>query len=147
MQKHVLFICVHNSARSQMAETFLNEICREFFAAESAGLEPGRINPMVVEALQEIGIDISGRKTRSISDVLREGKAFDYVVTVCSEAEAEGCPFFPGGSERLHWPFPDPSKLTGPREERLRSVREIRDQIRAKIVEFCDEHCPAASGG
>jgi arsenate reductase (thioredoxin) len=129
-----------------MAETFLNKLCGEFFAAQSAGLEPGTLNPLVVEALQEVGIDISGKQTQSVFDVFRSGQLFAYVITVCSESEAKGCPIFPGVAQRLHWPFPDPSKLTGTHhEERMERVREIRDQIRSKVEQFCDEHCAVES--
>jgi len=137
----ILFICVHNSARSQMAEAFVNRLCGDAFEAQSAGLEPGALNPIVVEALGEIGIDIAGKPTQSVDDVLRSGRRFSHVVTVCSEAEAEGCPYFPGVAQRLHWPFPDPSKLIGSHDEKLARVREIRDQIRRKVEAFCDEQC------
>ena len=144
MQKQkVLFICAHNSARSQMAAALLNETCGEFFEAQSAGLEPGRVNPLVVEALQEIGIDISVNTTQRVFDVWKSGQLFQFVVTVCSEAEAEGCPIFAGVTTRLHWPFDDPSKFTGTREERLEKTRRVRDQIHAKIDSFCEEHCVA----
>jgi arsenate reductase (thioredoxin) len=140
MQKQkVLFICAHNSARSQMAAALLNETCGEFFEAHSAGLEPGIINPLVVE----VGIDISKNTTQRVFDVWTSGQIFQFVVTVCSEAEAEGCPIFAGVTTRLHWPFDDPSKLIGTHEQRLTATRRIRDQIRAKIDSFCDEHCVA----
>lgn len=141
-QKNVLFICVHNSARSQMAEEWLQTMCGEFFVAESAGLEPGRMNPLVIEAMGEVGIDLSLKKTQGVDDVLRAGKRFDYVITVCSEADAEGCPVCPGVAARLHWPFRDPSRLTGTAEEKLRETRTIRDEIRAKISEWCKVVCP-----
>ena len=142
-KQKVLFICAHNSARSQMAAALLNKTCGEFFEAQSAGLEPGTINPLVVEALQEIGIDISMNTTQRVFDVWKPGQLFQFVVTVCSEAEAEGCPIFAGVTTRLHWPFDDPSKFTGTREERLEETRRVRDQIRAKIDSFCEEHCVA----
>lgn len=146
MKKKMLFICVHNSARSQMAAAFVNEICGDIFEAQSAGLEPGVLNPIVVEALQELGIDISQKRTQAVFDVWKGGTLFSYVVTVCSEAEAAGCPIFPGPATRLHWPFDDPSKFTGPHEERLAQTRRVRDQIRAKVESFCAEQCgsPAA---
>ncbi len=140
-KRKVLFICVHNSARSQMAAALLNKTCGEFFEAQSAGLEPGTLNPLVVEVLQERGIDISENKTQRVFDVWKSGQMFQFVVTVCSEAEAEGCPIFPGVTTRLHWPFDDPSKFTGTREERLTKTRAVRDQIHAKIDSFCEEHC------
>ncbi len=142
-KQKVLFICVHNSARSQMAAALLNKTCGEFFEAQSAGLEPGIINPLVVETLRERGIDISKNKTQRVFDVWKSGQIFQFVITVCSEAEAEGCPIFPGLTTRLHWPFDDPSKLKGAYEERLEQTSRIRDQIGAKIDLFCQEHCVA----
>ena len=138
-KQNVLFICVHNSARSQMAEAWLNRIGGDAFAAESAGLEPGTINPLVVEVMKEVGIDLSEKKTQAVFDVWKSGKLFQYVVTVCSEGESKGCPIFPGVTTRFHWPFPDPSQVTGSREERLQQVRKIRDDIRTKIEQWCEE--------
>lgn len=109
MRKKVLFICVHNSARSQMAEAFLNQICGGEFEAQSAGLEPGTLNPSVVQVMMEEGIDISRHRTQAVFDVWKSGQLFDYVVTVCSEADAQGCTIVPGVATRLHWPFDDPS--------------------------------------
>jgi arsenate reductase (thioredoxin) len=145
MKKKVLFICVHNSARSQMAAALLNRRCGEFFEAESAGLEPGQLNPMAVEVLSEIGIDISGNKTQPVFEVFKSGQLFAYVVTVCAESEASACPIFPGVTTRLHWTFPDPSKLTGSREERLEGTRKIRDQIADRVETWCNEVCSAVS--
>jgi arsenate reductase len=142
MKKKVLFICVHNSARSQMAEAFLNQICGEFFEAHSAGLEPGKLNPIVVEAMQEVGIDISSNKTKAVSDMFKSGKMFAYVITVCDEASAERCPIFPGVTKRLHWSFPDPSSFRGTPEEKLARTREVRDAIKARIESWCAEVCP-----
>jgi arsenate reductase (thioredoxin) len=141
MKQKILFICVHNSARSQMAAALMKESCGEFFEAESAGLDPGTLNPLAVEALQELGIDISQNKTQSVFDVWKSGKMFKYVVTVCSEAEAEGCPIFAGVTTRLHWPFPDPAQSEGTSGEKLQRTREVRDMIRAEIDRFCQEHC------
>lgn len=141
MKKKVLFICVHNSARSQMAAALLNKRCGEFFAAESAGLEPGKLNPLVVEVLREIGIDISSNKTQAVFDVFKSGQLFAYVITVCAESEAAGCPIFPGVTTRLHWSFPDPSKFSGSRQEKLAQTREVLHQIHNQIHRFCDEHC------
>ena len=142
-KQKVLFICVHNSARSQMAASLMNKLCGEFFEAKSAGLEPGRVNPLAVEALKELDIDISQNKTQAVSDVWKSGELFKYVVTVCSEAEAQGCPIFAGVTTRLYWPFNDPSKFTGTHEECLQRTRKVRDQIRAKIESFCEEQCVA----
>ena len=144
-KQKVLFICVHNSARSQIAAALLNKECGEFFEAESAGLEPGTINPLVIETLREVGVDISENKTRRVFDVWKSGELFQFVITVCSEAEAEGCPIFPSVTTRLHWPFDDPSKFTGSHEQRLERTRRVRDQIHARIESFCAEHCIAAN--
>ena len=142
MKRKVLFICVQNSARSQIAAALLNKECSDYFEAHSAGLEPGVLNPLAVEALQELGIDISGNKTQSVFDVWASARhIFAYVITVCSESEAKGCPIFAGVTTRLHWSFPDPSKFTGTHEERLEQTRSVIDQIRAKIDRFCEEHC------
>jgi arsenate reductase len=141
VKKKVLFICVHNSARSQMAAALLNDLCGEFFEAESAGLEPGTLNPLAVEALQEIGIDISGNKTQSFFDVFKSAQLFAYVISVCSESESQGCPIFAGVTQRLHWPFDDPSQFTGTHEEQIAKTRQLLEEIRAKIEEFCAEHC------
>lgn len=137
-KKKTLFVCVHNSARSQMAEAFLNQIGGDIFVAESAGLEPGKLNPYVVKVLQETGIDISGKQTNDVFNFYREGRIYDYVITVCDETAGERCPLFPGISERLHWSFEDPSSLTGTEEEILSRVRIIRDEIKNKITEFID---------
>ena len=137
--KKVLFVCIHNSARSQMAEAFLNRICPEFFEAHSAGLEPGTLTPFVVEAMQEVGIDISANPTKSVFDMFRSGQLFSYVITVCDGASAERCPIFPGITQRLHWSFPDPSALTGTHEQRM--VRVIRDIIREQVQQWYDQVC------
>ncbi|MDQ3621763.1 MAG: arsenate reductase ArsC [Verrucomicrobiota bacterium] len=144
MKKRVLFICIHNSARSQMAEAWLNEHCGEEFEAESAGLEPGKLNPYAVQAMAEVGIDISGNATRSVFDVFRSGRIFAYAITVCDEASAERCPIFVGVTKRLHWGFPDPSAATGTDEEKLVEARRVRDLIKAKIEAWCSEMCELA---
>jgi arsenate reductase (thioredoxin) len=146
MKKKVLFVCIHNSARSQMAEAFLNQICGEEFEAHSAGLEPGRLNPLVVEAMMERGLDISGNRTKSAAEMANSGAFFSHVITVCDEAGAERCPIFPGGGARLHWGFPDPSSFQGTRDERLARTREVREMIGRKVREWCDEVCCAAPG-
>ena len=141
MKQKVLFICVHNSARSQMAEAFLNLACPDYFEAHSAGLEPGTLNPLAVEAMAEIRIDISKKKTQAVFDVFKSGELFPYVITVCDESSAEKCPIFPGVTKRLHWSFPDPAALTGSHKERLEGTRKIRDQIHARIEAWCEEMC------
>src|SRR5581483_8087993 len=137
MKKRVLFVCIHNSARSQMAEAFLNHLCGEQFEAHSAGLEPGRLNPLVVEAMREIGLDISGNPTRSVFDLLKSGVLFSYVISVCDEASAERCPIFPGAAQRIHWSFPDPSRFTGSPQEKLAQIRGVRDAIKNRIEDWC----------
>jgi arsenate reductase (thioredoxin) len=142
-KKRVLFVCIHNSARSQMAEAFLNQICGNEFEAHSAGLEPGKLNPLVVEAMREIGIDISANKTKAVIDFVKSAESFAYVVTVCDEASAERCPIFPGITTRLHWGFPDPSAATGSREDKLSQTRIIRDAIQKQVKSWCAETCAA----
>jgi arsenate reductase len=144
MKKRVLFVCIHNSARSQMAEAWLNHLCGGHFKAESAGLEPGKLNPLVVAVMREVGIDISHKKTQGVFDVFKRGDFFPYVITVCDEASAERCPIFPGVTKRLHWSFPDPAAVTGSEEGRLAEVRVIRDAIRTKIDAWCKETTGAA---
>jgi arsenate reductase (thioredoxin) len=145
MKKKVLFVCVHNSARSQMAAALLNQMCGGLFEAESAGLEPGTLNPLAVAAMREIGIDIGGNRTRSVADVVKTGQRFDYLITVCDESSAEQCPLVPGGGARLHWNFPDPSKFTGTWKERLEQTRAVREAIESKIEEFCPSSCRAVA--
>jgi arsenate reductase (thioredoxin) len=135
-REKVLFVCIHNSARSQMAEAYLNHLGGERFDAESAGIEPGTLNPLAVEAMKEDGIDISANKTKDVFEFLKAGKRYSYVVTVCDETAAERCPVFPGPGKRLHWSFPDPSRLQGSREEKLMQARQIRDQIKRRIETF-----------
>src|SRR5438094_8468498 len=141
MKKKGLFICLHNSARSQMAAAWLNDICRDYFEAESAGLEPGELNPLAVQVMDEVGIDISNNKTQAVFDVFKSGQLFAYVITVCDETSAEKCPIFPGVTNRLHWSFTDPTALVGTQQERLEGTRKIRDEIRARIETWCDEMC------
>lgn len=143
MDKHkILFVCVHNSARSQMAEAFLNELGKDSFIAESAGLEPGVLNPYVIEAMAEVGIDISENPTKAVFDLFRQGKPFNAVVTVCDAASAERCPIFPGMTKRIAWSFPDPSGFKGSKEEIMAQVREVRDEIKQKVTDFIAEARP-----
>ena len=137
-KKRVLFVCSHNSARSQMAEAFLKKYGGGKFEVESAGLEPGKLNPVVVEAMRAAGIDISANMTKSVFDFYKQGKRYDYVVTVCDESQAGKCPVFPGTAmtRRLHWGFVDPSSFTGTNEEKLAKTIVVRDAIKAKIEEF-----------
>ena len=129
--KHtVLFVCIHNSARSQMAEELLRAMAGERFSVESAGIEPGVLNPDVVKVLREEGIDISGKDTRAVREALTSGRLYDFVITVCDKTSAEKCPVFPGPGQRLHWSFPDPSQFSGDEAQRLAEVRKVRDAIK-----------------
>jgi arsenate reductase len=132
-RKRILFICVHNSARSQMAEGLINTLSADAFQAFSAGSEATRVHPIAIRAMAEIGIDISGHRSKTTDEFL--GQAFDIVVMVCGESEAE-CPFFPGPGERIHHPFRDPAACEGTAEEILACFRETRDEIRAWIEEY-----------
>ena len=136
-KKRVLFVCVHNSARSQIAEALLNALAGDRFEAMSAGLEPGVLNPLAVEVMKEIGIDISQSQTKSAFDLFKKGELFSYVITVCDAASAEQCPLFPGLlTAQIHWSFADPSSFTGTHEEKLAQMRLVRDAIKAKIEEW-----------
>jgi len=135
----VLCLCVHNSARSQMAEAYFKVFGADLFDVESAGLEPGQLNPFVVRALNEDGIDISGKRTQDVFSLVKAGRRFLHVITVCSKEAAERCPLFPGRSERLHWPFPDPSTFQGTDEEIMVQVRAVREAIRQKVREFVEQ--------
>ena len=139
MKQRILFVCIHNSARSQMAETYFNHYGEGRLVAESAGLEPGTLNPRVVQVMREDGIDISGNRTKSVFDLLKQGKRYDFVITVCDETSAEKCPVFPGPTKRLHWGFRDPSALIGSDEEKLQTTRQIRDQIKTRVREWITE--------
>jgi arsenate reductase (thioredoxin) len=119
-----------------MAEAFLTQLGGDRFSVESAGIEPGTLNPLAVEAMQEVGIDISKNRTKDVFTFVKERKHFTHVITVCDETAAERCPIFPGVVSRLHWSFPDPSALTGTREEQLAETRNIRDQIQRRVEEF-----------
>ncbi|HXE97611.1 MAG TPA: arsenate reductase ArsC [Dongiaceae bacterium] len=138
----VLFVCIHNSARSQMAEALLKKIGGERFEARSAGLEPGTLNPLAVEVMKEEGTDISANQTRSVFDLLKGDAVFDYVVTVCDGASAEKCPVFPGTAGRLNWSFEDPAATEGSHEEKLEKTRRIRDQIRTAVEGFVKQTAP-----
>jgi len=119
-----------------MAEAFVNKYGQDKIVAESAGLEPGRLNPIVVEAMKDIGIDISNNPTKSVFDFYKQGNLYNYVITVCDETSGEQCPLFPGITERLHWGFPDPSSFIGTHHERLEKTKDVRDAIEKKIVDW-----------
>jgi len=126
----VLFLCTHNSARSQMAEGLLRHISGDRFEVMSAGTEATHVRPLAIRAMGEVGVDISAQESETLGRYLRE--PFDYVITVCDDAN-EACPFFPGAANRLHWSFEDPSKAEGSEEERLAVFRSVRDQIRDRM--------------
>ena len=129
----VLFLCVHNSARSQMAEAFLKKIGGDNFEVESAGLEPGRLNPLAIKVMAEEGIDISNNPTKDVFGFFKEGRLFNYVVTVCDAKNSERCPIFPGVSKKVSWDFDDPSLFTGSEEEKLKQTRLVRDKIKLAV--------------
>lgn len=122
-----------------MAETFLRSFAGDKFEVESAGLEPTEVNPVVVEAMEELDFDLSRNTTKSVFEFYKQGKLFDYVITVCDEAVEERCPIFPGLTRRMHWPFKDPAALTGTHQEKLAGTRKIRDEIKARIEEFLSD--------
>ena len=135
----VLFVCIHNSARSQIAEAFLNKYGEGRYKAESAGLEPGKLNPNVVKVMQEASIDLSQKGTQSVFDLFRKGNLYHAVITVCDGASAEQCPIFPGRVKRIAWSFEDPSAFKGTEQEILEHTREIRDEIESAIQDFIKE--------
>jgi len=139
IQHKVLFVCIHNSARSQMAEAFFNEFAGEALMAESAGFEPGELNPNAVQVMKEAGIDMSSKKTQGVFDLFKQGRLFHAVITVCDAASAEGCPIFPGVVKRLGWSFRDPASFTGTQEEILEQTRAVRDEIKATVLAFIEE--------
>jgi arsenate reductase (thioredoxin) len=126
----VLFLCTHNSARSQMAESLLQHLAGDRFEAHSAGTEATHVRPLAIRAMDEIGVDISAQESKTLERYL--GKPFDYVITVCDDAN-EACPFFPGATNRLHWSLPDPSAAKGTEEERLEVFRSVRDALRDRV--------------
>lgn len=129
-KKKVLFLCTHNSARSQMAEGLLRAIYGDKYKSYSAGTEPSKVNPYVIRAMAEIGIDLAGHRSKSVNEFLNE--EFDYIVTVCDNAK-EACPYFRGGKKYLHESFKDPSSFTGSENEIMAGVRLVRDEIQAWI--------------
>jgi arsenate reductase len=129
-KQKVLFLCTHNSARSQMAEGLLRHLARNRFEVHSAGTEATRVRPLAIQAMNEIGIDISRQESKTLDKYL--GQPFDFVITVCDSAN-EACPVFPGVKNRLHWSFEDPAGAEGPKDQRLEVFRSVRDQIRERI--------------
>jgi arsenate reductase len=138
-KKRVLFLCIHNSARSQMAAAFLKQVAGDRYEVESAGLEPGKLNPLAVAAMQDAGIDISKNGTQSVFDLFKAGVRFQYVISVCDAASAERCPVFPGVATRLNWSFADPSSFTGTDAERLAKTIGVREEIRTAVKAWVAE--------
>ena len=134
--RRILFVCIHNSGRSQMAEAFLNDLGSPEFVAESAGVEPRSINPDVVRVMQEVGYDLFGAQSDNIVDFFRQGRLYEQVIYVCERGTEQDCPVFPGVRQTLHWPYPDPAALAGDEAERLEALREIRDRIRERVEEW-----------
>ncbi|MGZ8548199.1 MAG: arsenate reductase ArsC [Sulfuricurvum sp.] len=132
----ILFVCVHNSARSQMAEAFFNHYTYNGDCAESAGIEPGKMNPYVVRAMAEKGFDFSHNQTKGVFNLYKEGRTFSHVITVCDAQAAQRCPIFPGISRIIMWSFPDPSTFVGSDEEIMEQVRGVRDTIEQQVKAF-----------
>lgn len=138
MTTRILFLCTGNSARSQMAEAFVRKYGDDIFEAHSAGLEPRGLHPLTIEVMNEIGIDVSGQRSKGVDEYL--GKVlFQYLITVCDDAD-KNCPtVWPGVSKRMHWSFEDPAALEGSHEEKVAKFREVRDQIESKIKSWLKE--------
>ncbi|CUU06740.1 protein tyrosine phosphatase [Candidatus Thermokryptus mobilis] len=132
----VLFLCTGNSCRSQMAEGLLRHFGNDKFEVYSAGTNPSFVHPLAIEAMREIGIDISWHRSKSVMEFI--GQNFDYVITVCDKAK-ESCPTFPGDVKRIHWSFEDPAEATGTKEERMKVFRKVREQIKEHILSFIKE--------
>lgn len=135
----VLFLCIHNSARSQMAEAYLKKFGGDKFFVESAGLEAGKLNPLAIEVMKEDGIDISNNATKNVFDFFKEGRVYQYVVTVCDKEASDRCPIFPSAHKKINWSFDDPSQFTGTNEEKLEATRKVRDKIREAVISLIKE--------
>lgn len=135
----VLFICVHNSGRSQIAEEYLKRIGGDGFEVESAGYKPTSLNPLVEKVMGEDGFDLCGKCTQSAWDLFKDNRIFSYVITVCDRAHEEECPLFPKPFTQLNWPFPDPESFEGTEEEKLEQVRVLRDSIKKRVEQFVEE--------
>ena len=131
----VLFLCTGNSCRSQMAEGWLRHLAGDRFRAFSAGLEPGIVHPLAIEAMREIGVDISGQRSKDVASLL--GRHFSHIITVCDRAQ-QNCPIFPGASLREHWPIEDPAAAEGLHDERMLVFRKVRDEIGERVHNFIE---------
>jgi arsenate reductase len=145
-KRRVLFVCIHNSARSQMAEAFLKKFGGDAYDAESAGLEPGRMNPNVITVMAEVGIDLSKKETQGVFNLYKKGTEYDVVITVCDGASAEKCPVFPGSGKSIAWSFEDPSSFKGSAEEILQRTRKVRDEIEKTVLHFIREENTSVFG-
>lgn len=132
-KQRVLFLCTHNSARSQMAEGFLRSLAGDRFEVASAGTRATRVHPLAIRAMADVGIDLGGHTSKAVDDLVEQ--PWDHVITVCDAAN-ETCPLFPEECSRLHWSFEDPSRATGSDHERLEVFRRVRDQIRRRITDW-----------
>ena len=144
----ILFLCLHNSARSQMAEAYMQKFRGDEFAAESAGIEIGILHPLAVEVMKEDGIDISKNRTKEVFDLFKQGKSYFYVITVWDSHHADRFPIFPGFHKKIVWDFDDPATFTGSWEEQLAKTRKVRDGIKTAVLDFIHEvnsesHMPA----
>ncbi|HUF16994.1 MAG TPA: arsenate reductase ArsC [Thermoanaerobaculia bacterium] len=135
-RERVLFLCTHNSARSQMAEGLLRHLAGDRFETFSAGTEQTRVHPLAIRAMEDLGIDLTSHRSKMLDEY--QGQDFDYVVTVCDRAN-ESCPIFPGATKRLHWSFDDPSAAKGSDEERLEAFRKIRDEIKTRLTSWTEQ--------
>jgi arsenate reductase (thioredoxin) len=131
----VLFLCTGNSCRSQMAEGWLRHLAGDRFRAFSAGLQPSIVHPLAIDAMREIGVDISGQRSKDVASLL--GRHFSHIITVCDRAQ-QNCPIFPGPSLREHWPIEDPATAEGSHEERMHVFRKVRDEIGERVHNFIE---------
>lgn len=138
-KSRVLFLCTHNSARSQMAEGFLRALAGDRFEAASAGTEATRVHPLAIRAMEEVGINLAGHASKTLDRFL--GQPWDYVITVCDSARAR-CPAFPARTARLHWSLDDPAGASGTDAERLEAFRRVREEIRARLEAWLAAHTP-----
>lgn len=139
-KKRVLFFCVHNSARSQIAQAWLNHIGGILFEVESAGLEPTTVKPHAIAVMREVGINISENRTQSVFDVFKSGRSFHYVIALCDEVNAKRCPVFPGAPRLLHWDFPERPKLNNVEQEQMTHFRNVRDLIKDRVTTWITEN-------
>lgn len=139
-KSRIMFVCIHNSARSQMCEAFVRHYSPDRFDVYSSGIEKGTLNPLVVEAMKELGISMEHLYAKSTQEFIERGEVFDYVITVCDESSAERCPVFPGKHVRLHWGFSDPSVLSGSDEQKLQGIRVIRDAIQKQVLTWLNNN-------